>query len=78
MREGVVLENAPSISFVGGNGTRTATLVSAVTTLPPGLTLNSNGSFSGQPLRHGTYNFTVELRDCYPASTATPAPCNKS
>ena len=69
MREGVVLENPPSLPIVGGFGTRTATLTSAATTLPPGVTLNSNGSFTGQPLRHGTYNFTVELRDCTPASS---------
>ncbi len=31
--------------------------------LPEGVTLNSNGTFSGNPLYNGTYNFTVRATD---------------
>ena len=70
LREGIVLETQPGISFIGGFGTRTATLIGG--SLPPGLTLNSNGSFTGSPQRHGTFNFTLELRDCNPSSSCVP------
>jgi uncharacterized repeat protein (TIGR01451 family) len=63
LREGVILETQPSIQFIGGNGTINATLA-AGSSLPAGLTLNANGSFSGSPRHHGTFDFTIELRDC--------------
>jgi hypothetical protein len=66
-REGIVLENQPSLLLIGGNGTRTVTLTDGA--LPPGLALNANGSFTGQPTRHGTFNFTVEIRDCSPSTS---------
>ncbi|MEO8680480.1 MAG: kelch repeat-containing protein, partial [Vicinamibacterales bacterium] len=68
-REGVVLETQPSLSIVGGSGTKTATLTGGA--LPPGLTLLSTGSFTGTPTRHGNYNFTVELRDCTPSTSCS-------
>ena len=76
LREGIVLEGPSSISFVGGNGTRTATLTGG--SLPPGLTLNANGTWTGTPTRHGTYNFTLELRDCQSGSCGSPTMVTKN
>ena len=77
LRDGIVLEAPSAISFVGGSGgTRTATLVAG--SLPPGLTLNTNGTWAGTPLRHGTYNFTLELKDCQSGSCATPQVVQKN
>ncbi len=67
LREGVVLETQVSLPLVGGNGTRAVTLTGG--TLPPGLTLNANGTFTGTPRRHGTFNFTVQATDCTPSTT---------
>ena len=76
LREGIVLEGPSSINFVGGNGTRTATLTGG--SLPPGLTLNANGTWIGTPTRHGTYNFTLELRDCQSGSCGSPTMLTKN
>jgi hypothetical protein len=46
----------------GGFGPFTWTLLNG-TTLPPGLTLSSNGSISGSPTTTGTTNFTVKITD---------------
>jgi uncharacterized protein YjbI with pentapeptide repeats len=32
-------------------------------TLPPGTTLNSNGTLSGKPISQGTFTFTVQVKD---------------
>ena len=53
------------ISQTGGTGTFTYTVTAG--TLPPGLTLNTNGTLSGTPLTAGTYNFTI---------TGTNTPCS--
>ena len=73
-REGIVLETQPGLAFFGGNGQRTATITSGV--LPPGLTLNLNGSFSGSPTRHGEFPLTLELRDCQLSTTNGLPTCN--
>jgi hypothetical protein len=40
--------------------------------LPPGLTLGSDGSITGQPTQSGTFDFTVQVSDSStPAGTAT-------
>ena len=71
LREGVVLETGqPSLPIVGGNGTKTVSLVSG--TLPNGVTLNSNGSFSGSPTTHGGFSFTVQVQDCTPSTSCAP------
>jgi uncharacterized repeat protein (TIGR01451 family) len=66
LREGVILESQPSISFIGGNGTRNVALTAG--SLPPGLSLSTAGSFTGSPRRHGKFNFTLELSDCVSGS----------
>ena len=45
----------------GGTGATTYTLASGA--LPPGLTLNSNGTISGTPTAAGTYAYTLRLID---------------
>ena len=78
LREGVVLETQPSVSFLGGTGTRGLTadannpLQAKLTSgqLPPGITLGTAGVFTGSPSRHGTYNFSLEVRDCLNNSCA--------
>lgn len=49
------------LSALGGTGSYSWTVSSG--SLPPGLTLNSNGSLSGVPLIAGTYAFVVQVRD---------------
>ena len=39
-----------------------------------GVTLGSNGSFTGTPTRHGTFSFSVHVTDCTPATTCTGDP----
>lgn len=46
-----------SLSQTGANGTATYSISGG--TLPPGLTLNSNGSITGTPTTPGLYNFAV-------------------
>ncbi|UKN01183.1 choice-of-anchor J domain-containing protein [Paracrocinitomix mangrovi] len=45
----------------GALGTASFAVVSG--TLPPGVTLGTNGTFSGSPTATGTYTFTVEVTD---------------
>lgn len=46
----------------GGSGAARTFAVNAGA-LPPGLTLNSDGTFSGEPTTDGTYNFVVRITD---------------
>ena len=62
LREGVVMETGqPLLPIVGGNGNKTVSITSG--SLPPGVTLNANGSFSGAPTTHGTFVFSVQVTD---------------
>lgn len=45
----------------GALGTASYTVISG--TLPPGVTLGTNGTFSGTPTATGSYTFTVEVTD---------------
>ena len=77
LREGVVLETQPGLSIIGGNGTRAVTVTSGA--LPPGLTLNSNGSFTGTPTRHGIVQLHARSAGLFAARVpASPARRNKS
>jgi len=71
LREGVVLENPPALPVVGGNGNKAVTLTGG--SLPPGITLNSSGSFSGTPTHHGSFAFSVHVTDCTPSTSCTAA-----
>ncbi|WLT32567.1 putative Ig domain-containing protein [Geothrix sp. PMB-07] len=46
-------------SITSGGPVTTATLLSG--SLPPGMTLNPNGSITGTPTQRGTYNLTIQL-----------------
>ena len=70
LREGIVLETEPAVTFLGGNGTRALNITGGA--LPPGIVLGTGGVFTGAPTRHGTYNFTLQLNDCQNSS------CNAS
>src|SRR5262249_35690616 len=59
----------PAIPIIGGNGTKFVTLTGGQ--LPPGMTLNSSGSFSGSPTRHGAYQFSVHIVDCSPSTSCS-------
>lgn len=50
-----------SLSQTGALGTPTYVVVSGA--LPPGVVLNTNGTFGGSPTATGTYTFTVEVTD---------------
>jgi hypothetical protein len=66
-------ENAPYTPTLAATG-GTAPYTWAVTggALPAGLTLGSNGQFSGQPAAAGTFTFTVQVTDStVPAETAS-------
>lgn len=63
----------PTLGYTDPDGNPyTVTLLTG--TLPPGLTLNSNGTWSGTVLRSGSYSFTVQACDnaTPPACTSTP------
>ncbi len=51
----------PTVAATGGVGAYTFTVTSG--TLPTGLTLNANGSFSGTLSARGTFTFTVQAAD---------------
>jgi hypothetical protein len=57
-------------SLVASSGTPPYTWSLVSGTLPPGVTLNPAGYFSGQPTASGTYNVTVQVTDSN-GSTAT-------
>lgn len=50
-----------TLTASGGNAPYTFAISGG--NLPPGLSLNSNGSFSGSPSQSGTFNFTVTATD---------------
>jgi hypothetical protein len=58
---GVVFENLAALSATCGSGTKTWTVDSG--SLPPGVTLNAGGSFSGQPKAAGTFTFVARVTD---------------
>lgn len=60
---------AGSISAAGGTAPYTVSVLSG--SLPPGISLNSNGNLSGTPTTAGTFNATIRVRD---NSTGTGAP----
>ncbi|MET3724328.1 Ig-like domain-containing protein [Sphingomonas trueperi] len=62
---------AYSGNFVASGGTAPYTYTLHAGTLPPGLTLASNGTLSGTPTATGTFNFSVVARD---TTTGTGAP----
>jgi hypothetical protein len=47
----------------GGHGTLTWNLATTAGSLPPGLTLNGDGSITGIPTQQGVVAFTVEVHD---------------
>ena len=54
----------------GGRSPPLAGLTITGGSLPPGIVLGTGGVFTGTPTRHGTYNFTLELKDCLNSSCA--------
>jgi len=63
--DGVMHQAYPTVQIEATNGVKpyTFSLVSGSGNLPPGLTLNSNGTISGTPTQAGTFSFTVQVRD---------------
>lgn len=61
-----------SLTGTGGTGPYTFTATSGG--FPPGITLNSNGTFSGTPTASGTFNFVIQVTD----STSTSSLFNLS
>lgn len=63
--DGIMHQAYPSVQIEATNGVKpyTFSLVSGSGNLPPGLTLNSNGTISGTPTQAGTYSFTVQAKD---------------
>ena len=74
---GALLEGSTGVDyfyqllFIGGVPPRTWTFGTG--TLPPGLSLSSNGVISGKPTQVGTFTFTVRLTDSAP-TTVTSQP----
>ncbi len=54
---------AYATSLTGAGGTTPYLLTLYAGSLPPGLTLNADGSWSGVPTVPGTFNFTAQARD---------------
>lgn len=54
---------AYSYQLSAANGTGALTWSLSEGTLPPGLTLSSQGQITGTPTANGTYNFTVQVSD---------------
>ncbi len=64
--------NTYSADLISTNGTGTVTWSLDSGSLPPGITLGSNGIFGGTPTTNGTYEFTVRATDsATPPQTAT-------
>jgi type II secretory pathway pseudopilin PulG len=63
--DGVVQQPYPYVQIEATNGVKpyTFSLVPGSGDLPPGLTLNSDGTISGTPTQAGTYSFTVKVED---------------
>jgi type II secretory pathway pseudopilin PulG len=63
--DGIMHQTYPTVQIEATNGVKpyTFSLVVGSGNLPPGLTLNSNGTISGTPTQAGTYSFTVQARD---------------
>ena len=60
--------------FFSSGGTTPITWSVASGSIPPGLTLNSDGTFAGTPTTNGTYSFQVKATDsASPAQTVTGA-----
>jgi hypothetical protein len=62
-----------AVTAAGGVGAYTFTLLSG--SLPPGLTLSSNGTISGTPTGTGTYTYVVQVTDSQ-GNTAQTAGCS--
>ena len=63
-----------SANLTASGGTPAYSFAVTAGALPPGLTLNSNGSWSGAPTTVGAYNFTVTVTDangCYASRAYT-------
>jgi type II secretory pathway pseudopilin PulG len=63
--DGVMHQAYPTVQIEATNGVKpyTFSLVSGSGSLPPGLTLNSDGTISGTPTQAGTYSFTIQATD---------------
>ncbi|MFV3406247.1 autotransporter domain-containing protein [Pseudomonas sp. NY15463] len=57
--------NSYSQALSSANGGGTYTYSVSAGALPPGITLASNGQFSGTPTATGTYSFTISVQDQY-------------
>jgi len=64
-----VVYNQPLIAT---NGYPPYTWTKASGTLPPGLTLSTNGIISGTPTTNGTSSFTVQVKDAVASSAVKP------
>lgn len=53
---------------------RTCELISG--NLPPGITFDGTGKFSGIPSEEGVYKFTVKMTLCFSSSTNGASDCN--
>ncbi|MBX0313209.1 MAG: putative Ig domain-containing protein, partial [Sulfurihydrogenibium sp.] len=62
---GIMHQTYPTVQLEATEGTKPYTfkLVSGSGNLPPGLTLNSNGTISGTPTQAGTYSFDIQAKD---------------
>jgi hypothetical protein len=73
---GSAIAGAPyssAVTATGGVGSYTFTLLSG--SLPPGLTLSSNGTISGTPTATGTYSYVVQVTDSQ-GNTAQTTGCS--
>ena len=52
-----------TLTATGGTGTLTWSLATANDTLPPGIILNSNGTFTGTPTATGQFPFNITVTD---------------
>lgn len=69
-----IVGNAYNANVTAAGGTAPYTFAVASGTLPPGITLASDGSFSGTPTTAGSFTFTLQVTD----SAATPESAQRS
>ena len=78
IEDGIVGEAYESFTLLVVNGTAPYTFsdvdsFTAASTLPPGLTINSDGEVTGTPTAAGTYSVVLTVKDSANQTTSTPA-----